>query len=106
VKAGQLNRRVTLQQQVETRDSYGGVQTGWADAGSYWARVRDLSAGEKVAGGQEVAWRTREFVLRNGVAVDERMRILYDGDAYDIRSVFRHPDRTVVQAVSGVTDGR
>lgn len=46
MRAGSLDRRVTLQQQVETRDSYGGVTFTWQDVATVWADVQAVSGRE------------------------------------------------------------
>lgn len=58
MQSGQLLNRATIQRRNESRDDYGDVGAGWADAGQAWVGIRrdtgalqDYGAGDQPRGG-------------------------------------------------------
>ena len=46
LRAGQLNRRITLQRPSSAQDSFGAVQSTWIDVATVWADIQPLSGRE------------------------------------------------------------
>lgn len=106
-----LRHRVTLQQQVQQQDSNtGAVEVAWADA--YFNVAAEVLTGpgrEGLQGAAKTAETTLRVTLRYLPGIDESMRLIWDGRAYDIASI--EYDRTARREIrlacsGGLTDGR
>lgn len=88
MRPGQLDRRITIEKNTETRSPSGGTVDGWADhVANEPAQVRAVGGGERFRGAHIVAEATTSFVIRWRAGLDEKMRIQYDGHAYDIHRI-------------------
>ncbi len=88
--AGSLDRRITLQSFYETQDGAGTPVKTWHDleqSPHVWARVEHLSGREPFAAEQEYAEATTRFTIRHRSGLSVEMRIVYQGEAYDIQSI-------------------
>lgn len=89
---GKLDRRITFQSMIVGSDeSNADVEAGWEDVATVWASVTDNTGHESLQADQMAAVRSTEFTIRHRT-IDEKWRISFDGDLYDIVSVKR-PDR-------------
>ena len=108
---GDLNRRVTLESLVQTKDAEGGMVDSWSAVATVWAKVANLSGNERRAsshGGQVAEART-EFTIRYRAGLNAKMRVSYAGKIYNIRHIndFAEEHRFVVLTCdTGVNDGR
>lgn len=87
MRAGRLDRLVTLQTRTLTRNAYGEQEETWATLAQVWAEKIDLKGREFVAAQQTSAdvstrWRIR---FRDDVTVLNQL--LVDGITYDINQV-------------------
>lgn len=88
---GHMDRKIIIQQQVTTKDTYGQDVATWENFKAVYAKIDDAAGSEGVQADQITATRTSMITIRYA-AVDETMRVLYDGDCYNIVSIQR-PDR-------------
>ena len=87
MQPGELDQRVQIQQQTRTPDGGGGYVEGWSTTATVWAQVRPLSGRERDQAQQQeadVRYRVR-IRYRSGVTAAER--IVWRGQAMQIRSV-------------------
>lgn len=87
VPAGQLDRRITIESRVVTQSGTGAAGETWTTFATVWAGKRDLSGREYFEARQDQAEVTTEFTIRYLAGLKREMRILLDGDTYDIRHV-------------------
>lgn len=87
MKAGDLDRRITVERASVATDNYGGETRTWAALGTVWAQVLPISDGERWRAGEVAAHVTTRFRIRWGLGVTVRDRIVYEGRAYDIAGV-------------------
>ena len=102
MRAGLLNKRITLQKLAAGRDAWGQPVTSWQDVGlPIWANVRFLSGSETIRSGAAEAQTTRASIRIRPRAVDPSWRVLFAGAAYEIKSVLPADDHVdlVVEAV-------
>ena len=85
MQAGRLDRRITIQQNVPTFDTYGDEVEVWSDFSTCWANVKVNSNKESFSSDQVIAITTTSFRIRYLSAVNERMRISYNSAFYNIR---------------------
>ena len=97
MRAGELRHRITLQQAMETRNSFGEVTRTWSDVATVWASVQALSGREYLEAKQLRKAVTTRIVIRWRDDVTPAMRARWSDPAgtthiYDIESVI--PDAT------------
>lgn len=95
IKPGKLDRRISIERPLSTADSYGRpVVTGWTSVAQVWAARRDLSGRELVLAGAERADFGVSYTIRDpGCALDARMRVVEDGQAFGITAIQRLKER-------------
>lgn len=87
VKAGRLNKKITIQETTQTQNSYGEVIDAWSTYAFIWASVEPTSGREFMAAQQINSEITIAFRTRYLSGVTAKMRISWDGRLFDIESV-------------------
>ena len=99
--AGKLNRRITIQQQSTTQDSYGGQVQSWSDFYACWAAI-DIQQSQLI-------YATAEFISK----VTYRISIRYTSSvvfAPNMRIIYTEPTTGVthtynIEAILNPTQG-
>ena len=83
----QLDRLVTIQQETVTRTPFGSEVVTWVDLDTVWARFTQQTATETFRNEANIMQATSmaAFRIRYRDDVTEKMRIVHDGDNWDIR---------------------
>lgn len=85
-RAGELCHRVTIQQKTTVYDEYNYETEAWVDFKPLWGRITFLSVKDgltaKVAGSETTA----RLKLRKRKDIDTGMRVLFDGQIFQIVS--------------------
>ena len=106
MRAGQLDRRVTLLQRTLTRDSFGEAVEGFADLDTVWARVIHDRSGElsRQNNAQRQAQSVVTFRIRWRGDLNRTMRVRWEGAEYDITNIMEVGRRAGLdlQAVASV----
>ena len=94
VAAQKLNRKVTIQRNDFTRDSWGQTVKVWVTVCRPWADIlfqtgRAFANRESVAGGKEVTTGIGSVRIRWRTGIDAGMRLLIGGVPYDIVNAIR-----------------
>lgn len=80
MRAGKLDRLVTLQTFTSGRDAdYGSETKTWTTLAQVWARVEGVSGREFFSARQTGAERTLRLTIRYRSDVTEKLRVLLDG---------------------------
>lgn len=91
VRAGDLDRRITLQRASTAQDHGTGEEVAtWVPIATVWASKRDVSDGERLASAQVQASITTRFVIRWSLGVSDlnpKDRVMFEGRIYDIAAV-------------------
>ena len=87
LRIGPLNKRITIEQVTETRDSYGAVVEAWGVFAVVNASVSPLVGREYIAAKQISADVTHKIRLRYLSGITPKMRISWDGRIFDIESI-------------------
>ena len=89
LQAGIFRQRVTLQDLVETVDSYGQPIQSWVDVATFWAEVRPLRGQESLNVRQ--VWATATTLIKHrylGPALDpspkQRYKLVKDGRIFNV----------------------
>lgn len=109
IAAGQLDRRVTIQQRAAGVDTYGQPSTTWETLATVWAWVKapsGASLAERVAADRQASLVTYSVRIRYRADVTAGMRLLVGSDTWDIDSVvIDHARREYVDLVCVVGGG-
>ena len=87
MRAGDLNRRIRIEEFTTSPDAYGEPIKTWAAMDHAWAEVRPLTVNERFQAQQinrEVSLKMR---LRYRTDITEQMRVLFDDEYYDIQGI-------------------
>lgn len=84
IRAGELNRRVTLLRPVTSIGAAGGVTVTYESAGRVWAKVKDVSGREFFAAQKVNAEITTTFLIRWRGDIGAEWRIRHRDRDYDI----------------------
>jgi SPP1 family predicted phage head-tail adaptor len=93
MKAGPLDRRLTIQHKTVTQNEFGEEVETWADLATVWCEMRDVSDGERVAAAEVAATITTRFRIRHSSTVADVNpgddRLVFEGRIYDLWGVKR-----------------
>jgi SPP1 family predicted phage head-tail adaptor len=87
VKAGELDRRVTIEEYTETQDDYGEPIKDWVAVATVWAQVQPLRGSERFLAQQVSADVETRFRIRWRDDVTDKMRLLYETAYYNITAI-------------------
>ena len=84
-----LDRIIAIEKPVIARDVFGGELVSWAEVAKAWAHVNQTGVSERFEQGseREQALRHARMRIRWRGDVDETMRVVYDGYAWDIEGI-------------------
>lgn len=107
VRAGLLDRRVSLERRVEVVDDSGQPVIQWFPVAEVWARVEPLGGRENFGAQQFVATGDLRFTIRFRKDITPLHRVVYDGQRYDVVSVAEDGRREALLIVArGRTEAR
>lgn len=86
MRAGDLNRRITIQQPTGAKDNYKRVTTGWENYKTVWAAVEPLNGREYIQAQNTNSEITVRFRIRYLPGVTSAMRVLYGGRIFNLKS--------------------
>jgi SPP1 family predicted phage head-tail adaptor len=84
LQAGSLNRVVELQSRPTTVDAYGQQSTTWTTVITARAAIEPLSGSEVIAAGALIGETLVNVTIRYRPGITPTMRVLYEGQVYDI----------------------
>ena len=102
---GKLDRYITIQTFTTSPNSYGEEIKTWSTYLSCWAQRVEASGGEGVTFDQVVAKQTIDFRVRYDSGINEKMRILYDSDYYNIENIQEEKRRDYLMLKTYKVDG-
>jgi len=97
---GELDRRISIYELVETANSYGERTTTNNLVKTVWAKIEPEGGNEKITGDKPTASRSVRFTIRYRTGLIEKMKISYDGNWYNILSI-EEPDRKRYLSIIG-----
>lgn len=99
MRVGRLKAKVTIQSATEAPDAYGDPVQTWGNfAANRWAEVDPQKGVEQFLRQRTISEDTVLFRLRYIIGVKPKMKLVYGGDDYDIRSVInvKNADRELL----------
>ena len=109
IRAGSLNRRVTIQQRAVTLGTYGEQATTWTDIATVWACMEPLSGRELQAAQQLNAEVTHQVMVRYQTQWTDpktmaKYRLVFAGRNFDIHASYC-PEESRVYVVILCSEG-
>ena len=92
-RVGQLRHQITLQGQGTTRDSGGGISSGWSTIASVYADIKPKSGKEVYAQGKLVGSVSHEITVRYRTDITNSSRISFDSKLFNIRAIINVDER-------------
>lgn len=87
MRAGPLDRRITLQRPIDVQDESGAVTHAWTPVAEIWAQRQDLRAREYVSANTTLAEVEAVFRIRHRDDVAPRWRVLEGGKVFEISGI-------------------
>ena len=78
MRIGRMNNRITIQQEIVTKDDYGQEIKTWQDWKTVFADIKNYNGNESYMANQEVVISRTEMYIRYIPEVSVKMRIKYD----------------------------
>lgn len=104
MRAGKMDRRISLQRWTETgRDGLNQPQCGWVVIAEVWAQQRPSRGGERLAAQQVSGDKLIGFHIRYRNDISVKDRIVFEGNAYEIQDI-REVGRRVVTEIDAVAE--
>lgn len=91
---GQLRERCTIQQCAVTINDYGEEMETWTDLATTWCEVQYNinTSNEEITSERQTATTDIRFTLRRRTDVNNKMRISYRSNLYNIVAITESPD--------------
>ena len=104
---GRMDQTITFQRLAEAPDGGGGVVRAWADLDenpNVWAEAKVIRGAEAFDEGRPNATMRVKFTVYSRRDISERDRLVWLGETYNIRSIFRpgRDRRMAIEAERGV----
>lgn len=110
ISAGELDQRVTFQQQTATKNAIGEDVVTCTDVCTVWAKVMPLRGNAFIAANQQRHTVDVRFLIRARSGLTTGMRLLWKSVVYDVTNLIpgtgKYAGTLEVMAVQGVHDGR
>ncbi|MBX9452644.1 MAG: phage head closure protein [Mesorhizobium sp.] len=87
MRAGKLDRAITIERKTETVTPSGSVVTAWTNIATVRAEIVQQSASEFLTGFGEAETGTIIFRIRYLAGITTADRITYEGTAYNIKEI-------------------
>ncbi len=84
MRAGRLDRLITIEQPTESKDEYGATTVIWTSFAQVWASVRYDNGTEYFSAGQVNTRIDAVFKIRPLTGITTKMRVNYAGEYFDI----------------------
>jgi SPP1 family predicted phage head-tail adaptor len=87
MRAGELDRKIVIEQASETPDTIGTVIKTWSTFATVWAKRTPLRGREYFSAAQKGAEKDFTYRLRWLSGLTEKMRLVDDGEYWDIQHI-------------------
>ena len=87
MRAGELDRRITVQSATTTTNAVGQDVKTWTDYKTIWAKVKEENPSERIRANRVDARMTYVITTRYRTDLTTDMRIVYGGNALDIHGI-------------------
>ena len=93
MNTGEMDRRVEIWQFTDTQDEFGSPTKAWTKLKTVWAKVIPGGGSETIENINTQYTGNMTVTIRYWNGLTEKMRVVYEGDNYDITSIAEIPRR-------------
>lgn len=104
LSAGDLDRRITIQQPLTGIDATGTPNRGYSDLATVWAKQIDVKQDELIDADRTISKLDKIFTIRYRNDVTPEMRLLFEGVAYDIHAITEEGRRIGLNILARAVD--
>lgn len=90
-----LRHRITIQENISVKDSFGAETPNWTDVASVWASIEPLSGKEFFAAQQINAEVNTKITMRYREGIKPEMRVVFNERMFNIISVINENERNI-----------
>lgn len=108
MQAGTLKDRITIERHTQAKDQWGSLIPGteaWVEVAKVWASVLHKSGLGTIKADAEVSIVRASIRIRRRAGVDAGMRVLFDGNVYELKAVLPGPTREYIDLVCELVKG-
>lgn len=105
MRAGRLDRRITIERPASTIDPEGAEVPGWATHATVWAEVHMVAAKERLGAPQTLGVRTAKIRIRHRSDLGPEMRIRYGGAVWGIDGIAELGRREALEILATAIEG-
>lgn len=87
MRAGAMDRQITIQRRVLTKDSVGQDVESWVTDATVWCQVIPVGGKERLTSAHEVIEFDTRFRIRYRSSLDTTYRVVFEGQEFDIFSI-------------------
>ncbi len=87
LESGRRDRQIIIEQGTQVQDSAGEITLTWATWATVWANVRMMQTRDRFTSQAEHSTRVATFFVLYLPGIDEKMRISYEGQYYQIKAI-------------------
>lgn len=87
MRVGRQNKRVTVEQSIETRTATGAIAEEWIVVGHAWAKIEPVSKSDEWRNAQAQIRATHRVEMRFADFVNNKSRILFDDRILNVSQV-------------------
>lgn len=96
INAGELNKRVTIQKQTKTRDSFGAEIISWIDENTVWAKFLSANKRSEInMMNQNYFEATAKICIRFCTGINKTMRLKYGNRYFEIIEIQNVEEKNV-----------
>jgi len=99
IAAGSMDRRIVIESDSQARNDFGEIETTSSVIATIWAKKTEKKASEYFEAGVEDSSRELAFNIRYRDDITPGMRVVYDGQSYDIEQVIEKGRRGALELV-------
>lgn len=87
MQAGKLRHRLVIEKTTHVVNAFGEQESTWKTFAEVWGRIRPLTGSERFIAAQTAAAEDAVFHVRYLSGLSPKMRIICEGNNYDITSI-------------------
>lgn len=107
MKAGELNKRISLSRFVTERDDFGSEKVVSKKVAEVWGKAESMSNRKIRTADQDQVIETYQFTIRPRLDIDIGWLVGYQGRLFTVRAVDRNqPDRAIITTEVSVQHDR
>lgn len=85
--AGQFNRQLTVENEIESADGFGGFVSSYQSDGAVWAHIRPVSTRPVIRGDNDVVEISHKIIFRFRAGITTSTRFVTGTRRFDVQSV-------------------